>query len=147
MTVSSQLTGLQSNLPTIQRFDAGDYKDAPNWFINKWLPAINLFTQPVYNILNQGVQVTANSAQEIYPYTLLAGAAATNNTFSFTPKKLTAKVTGLIIAQCYNASAAVPTAIGNPVTPDWYWTGSQVKVLAIYGLTSGTTYNFVFYMF
>jgi len=147
MSVSSQLTGSQSNLPTLQRFDAGDYKDAPPWFVNKFLPAVNLFTQPIYNILNQGIQILVNSAQEIYPFTLLAGAAATNNTFLFTPKKLTSKVTGVVIAQCFNASAAVPTAIGNPVTLDWYWTGSQVKVLAVYGLTNATTYNFVFWMF
>lgn len=147
MSPTSQLTGSMSNLPTLQRFDAGDYKEAPSWFIQKFLNALNLFTQPTYNILNQGIQVMNNTAQEIYSFSLTSGAAATNNTYSFTPKKFAGKPNGVVLGQCYNASAVVPTAIGNPVTFDWYWNGSQIKILAIYGLSNGSTYNFSLWIF
>lgn len=147
MPPESNLSGSLTNLPTIQRFDAGDYKEAPSWFTQKFFQALNLFVQPTYNILNSGVQIMSNTAQEIYTFTLTAGAAATNNTFAFTPRKFVGKPNGVILGQCYNTTAGVPTAIGNPVTFDWYWDGAQVKILAIYGLTSTVQYSFNLYIY
>lgn len=142
MPPASQLTGSQSNLPTLQRFDAGDYKEAPSWFTQKFLNAMNLFVQPVYSILNKGIDITQNTAQENYSFTLTAGVASTNNTFVFTPRKFVGKPSNVVLGQCYNNSAGVPTAVGGAVTFDWYWTGSQISILAIYGLTNGTSYSF-----
>lgn len=134
-----------SNLPTIQRFDAGDYPKASKEF-QQFLSTLNLFTQPVYNLLNQSLDITQNTKEEIYTFSLTAGAAATNNTFTFTPRKFAGKPNGVIIGQCL-LSAANPAAIGNPVTLDWVWSSSQVQILAIYGLTNGSTYSFTVRLF
>lgn len=134
-----------SSLPTIQRFDAGEYPKASKEF-QQFLSTLNLFTQPVYNILNQSIDIMQNTKEEIYTFSLTAGASATNNTYSFTPQKFSGKPNGVIVAQCV-LSAANPTAIGNPVTLDWWWNGSQVQILAIYGLTNGSTYAFTLRIF
>lgn len=128
-----------SNLPTIQRFDAGDYPKSSKEF-QQFLATLNLFTQPVYNLLNQSLDITQNTKEEIYTFSITAGASSTSNTFAFTPRKFAGKPSGVLLGQCL-LSAANPTAIGSAVTFDWVWTGSQVKILAIYGLTNGSTYS------
>lgn len=134
-----------SSLPTIQRFDAGDYPKASKEF-QQFLSTLNLFTQPVYNILNQSLDITQNTKEEIYTFSITAGAAATNNTFLFTPRKFAGKPNGVLIGQCILSGPTV-AAIGNPVTLDWIWNGSQVQILAIYGLTSSKTYAFTVRLF
>lgn len=129
-----------SSLPTIQRFDAGDYPKASKEF-QQFLSTLNLFTQPVYNILNQSLDITQNTKEEIYTFSITAKASAALNIFSFTPRKFAGKPNGVIIGQCQLSGATV-AAIGNPVTLDWVWNGSQVQILAIYGLTNGSTYSF-----
>lgn len=134
-----------TNLPTIQRFDAGDYPKSSKEF-QQFLSTLNLFTQPVYNVLNASVDITQNTKEELYSFTITAGASSTNNTLSFTPRKFAGKPNGVVIGQCV-VSAATVTAVGNPVTLDWIWNGSQVQILAIYGLTNGTTYSFTVRIF
>jgi hypothetical protein len=129
-----------SNLPTIQRFDAGDYPKSSKEF-QTFLSTLNLFTQPVYNLLNAALDITQNTKEEIYTFSITAGASATSNTYTFTPRKFAGRPNGVVIGQCL-LSASTPTAIGNPVTLDWSWTGSQIQILAIYGLTNGSTYSF-----
>lgn len=131
-----------SNLPPIQRFDAGDFKGSPTWFQVQFLSTLNQFTQAIYDIVNQGVDITQNTKDEIYPITnFTAGASATANTFNFTPKKFVGQPSGVIIGQCVLLGQANPTAIGNPVTLDWIFQAGQVQILAIYGLTNTATYN------
>lgn len=134
-----------SNLPTIQRFDAGDYPKSSKEF-QQFLSTLNLFTQPVYNLFNQSVDITQNTKEELYSFTLTAGATFANNIYSFIPRKFSGKPNGVIIGQCL-VSAATVTPVGNPVTLDWVWNGSQVQILAIYGLTNGSTYTFTVRIF
>lgn len=134
-----------SNLPTIQRFDAGDYPKSTKEF-QAFLGTLNLFTQPVYNLLNQSLDIMQNTKEEIYSFSLTAGASSTANTYTFTPKKFVGKPNGVLIGQC-QVSAPTVTSIGNPVTLDWVWNGSQVQIIAIYGLTNGKTYAFTIRIF
>lgn len=134
-----------SNLPTIQRFDAGDYPKSSKEF-QQFLSTLNLFTQPVYNLLNASLDIMQNTKEEIYTFSLTAGASATSNTFTFAPRKFAGKPNGVLIGQCL-LSAANPTAVGNPVTLDWSWNGSQIVILAIYGLTNGSAYSFTLRIF
>lgn len=131
--------GSQSNLPTIQRFDVGDYPKSSEEF-QQFISTLNLFTQPMWNILNQAVDITQNTKEEIYPFQITAGATYADNTFNFTPRKFGGRPNGVIIGQCLpNGATVVP--VGNPVTLDWYYDGAQVRIIAIYGLTEGTTYS------
>lgn len=138
---------MSSNLPTIQRLYAEDYHGAPDWFRNEFIRTFNLFSQPIYNIVNQGIDITQNTLQEIYQFTLTSTGTPTKDTYSFTPKKFFGRPNGVIIAQCV-ANTSTPTAIGNPVTLDWvYGSGGTVKILAIYGLTSAVNYTFTLLIF
>jgi len=128
-----------TNLPTVHRFYSEDYKQAPQWF-QTFLSTLNLFSDPVYNALNNGLTVLTNLAEETFIFTITAGASATANTFLYTPKRVTSQPQGVWIVQAV-LIAAVPTAIGNPVTLDWIFTNGQVKILAIYGLINGSQYT------
>ncbi len=129
-------------LPSTKRFYSEDYQEAENWF-QRFLAQLNLFTEPMYNILNAGVDVDANTSEEIYTLQITsAGVASSDNTFLFTPKKFVGAPHGIILGQCiYNAASGVATAVGNPVTFDWIYTGSQIQILAIYGLTATASYT------
>lgn len=139
---NAQIGNAGSDLPTIQRLFAEDYKDSPEWFKSKFISTMNLFMPAIYTILNQGVDVTQNTRDEIYSFSFPCNSGvASNNIYKFQPRKFVGKPNGIILGQCYNMTSAVPSAIGNPVTFDWYFSGNQVFILAIYGLTSGQTYS------
>lgn len=126
-------------LPTIKRFQSEDYKDSPSWF-HRFIQAINLYTEPMFNLVNGNLALSANVNEEIYSFQITSGASAAVNTFLFSPKMLSGAPAGVVIAQCLPV-LAVPTAVGNPVTLDWYWNGTQIQILAIYGLTNGVKYD------
>lgn len=129
----------QSNLPTIQRFDIGDYPKSSAEF-QQFVSTLNLFTQPMWNILNQAVDITQNTKEEIYQFSITAGATYANNTFNFVPRKFGGRPSGVIIGQV-QVSGATVTPVGSAVTLDWYYDGAQVRIIGIYGLTNGTTYT------
>jgi hypothetical protein len=128
-----------SNLPTIQRFYADDYAGSPKWF-QAFLNTLNLFTQQVYNIVNAGITIANNTTEEIYTFSITAGAAATNNTFNFTPKKFAGKPSGVILGQIMVVAPTI-TAVGAATSIDWVYNSGQVQIIAMYGLTNGTTYT------
>lgn len=130
------------NLPTTKRFYSEDYKESPAWFM-RFLSQLNLYTEPIYNILNQGVDVTLNTDEEIYSLSVPnASATGSSNIFHFVPKKFVGAPHGILVGQCLlNSSTGVATAIGSQVTIDWVWTGSEVSILAVYGLTASKSYT------
>lgn len=129
-------------LPSTKRYYSEDYKEAPPWF-QRFLSQLNLFTEPIYNILNAGVDVNTNTDEETYTLQIsTASATGSLNTFVFTPKKFVGAPQGILLGQCiFNATTGLATAIGSPVTFDWIYTGSQIKILAVYGLTAGASYT------
>lgn len=132
---------MRSNLPTIQRIYADDFKTAPDWFRNDFIRTFNLFSQPIYSILNQGINVTENTLDEFYTFTLTSTGIPANDKLSFIPRKFGGKPSGVILCQCL-ANTSTVTAIGNPVTFDWvYGSGGTIQILAIYGLTAGVNYS------
>lgn len=134
-----------SNLPTIQRFDAGDYPKSDAEF-QAFLSTLNLFTQPVWNILNRSVDIMQNTKEEIYSFNITAGATYEDNTFDFTPRKFGGRPNGVILGQVQVLGATV-TPVGSPVTFDWIYSGNQVKIIAIYGLTPDVSYSFTVRIF
>ena len=132
---------MSNNLPTIQRIYADDFRQAPDWFRNEFIRTFNLFSQPIYNILNQGVNVMENTLEDFYTFTLTSTGVPATDKLSFIPKKFFGKPTGVILCQCV-ANTATVQAIGNPVTFDWvYGSGGTIQILAIYGLTVGVQYS------
>ncbi len=130
------------SLPSVHRWYGEDYKDSPSWF-TRFLGSLNLFSDPIYNILNGGVDVQINTYEEIYTLQIpTASATATSNTFTFTPKKFVGKPNGISLGQCiYNTTNGQPAAVGGVVGFDWIYTGSQIQILAIYNLTSAASYT------
>lgn len=133
---------MANNLPTTHRWYAEDYKDADDDF-KRFLGQLNLFSDPVYNILNGGIDVTFNTNEELYTLEIdPAGATATDNATTFTPRKFVGSPNGIILGQCiYNTTNGIAAAVGNPVTFDWIYTGSVISILAVYGLTVGNSYT------
>ncbi len=136
------------SLPSVKRFFVEDYVGSPPYF-QRFLSNLNLFTDPIYNILNGGVSVGANTAEEIYTLEITnASATGSSNTFLFTPQSFVGAPNGIVLGQClWNTATGTPTAIGSPVTFDWVWSGSQVSILAVYGLTAGEDYSLRFRIF
>jgi len=121
-------------LPSVKRWYGEDYKEAEPWF-TRFLAQLNLYSEPIYNILNGGVDVISNTSEEIYSLTIKnASSLGTNNTALFTPKKFVGAPHGITIGQCLiDGQFATETS----VTLSWIWTGSQVRIVAIFGLTDG----------
>lgn len=131
-----------SNLPTITRLYADDFGETPTWFRNEFIKSFNQFSQPVYDILNEGIDVTQNTTEEFYSFALTATGVSTTDIFNFVPKKFIGKPHGVILCQCI-ANTPTVTPIGSPVTFDWvFGSGGAVNIIAIYGLTAGVQYIF-----
>ena len=98
-------------LPSTKRFYSEDFKEGPQWF-QRFLSQLNLFTEPMYNILNAGVDVNTNTDEEIYILQIPTASATGNlNTFLFSPKKFVGAPHGILLGQCiYNTPTGVATA-------------------------------------
>lgn len=130
-----------SALPTITRLYADDFKMAPDWFRNEFVRTFNLFSQPVYDILNQGVNVPDNTVEEFYSFSITSTGLFSTDTYSFTPRKFLGTPNGVILCQCVSNTENV-TPIGSPVTFDWVaGGGGTISIIAIYGLTLGVNYE------
>src|SRR5260221_12468345 len=128
------------NLPSTKRFFSEDYKNSADWF-QRFLGQLNLFTEPIYNLLNAGIDVNANTTEEIYILSIpIASATGTSNAVTFFPKKFSGTPHGVLLGQClYNTTTGIPAAVDCRFS--WVWTGSQVRILAIYGLAAGASYT------
>ncbi len=125
---------MANNLPPVWRFDFGDYTQLGSVF-QKFLSNLNLFTLSVYNSLNGGIGF-GNMQRAIYSTTLIA---STTTALSF--------VNPLPIAPSGLAVVAVTlrTSPGTPITSavsvaNWFFDGRNINVLAITGLTAGSSY-------
>lgn len=129
-----------SNLPasTSRRFNPADYRTAPDWFTGRFLSQLNLFTEPVYLALLNGLTFLQNMNAQYYSQQITAGATAAANAFSF-KSTISGQPIEVIKAQC-----VVTGNLSSPVAPvdfSWYATGGVVYVTSVSGLTSGTTYT------
>jgi hypothetical protein len=128
-------------LPTIQRFQKQNYPGSPDWF-TRFISDVNSFTEIIWNILNKNVTPSDNMDAQVYQTTLLAGAAASNNTLSF---QSTLKHTPqAVIIGAVTDQAAYSGAFSSAVFPTWSFSGTSVSIVGITGLTSGHTYSITF---
>lgn len=130
---------MANNLPPVRRFMAEDFPEAPRWFSQQFLPALNSYTDAIYQVLDGRVEIGQNTREEIYERKFTAN-GLTNN-FTFTPQSFVGQPRGVQIAQCDGVSFThIPAA--EPIALDWVNTGTgQINVTKIHNLTEGMKYN------
>lgn len=130
-----------ANIPasTSRRFNPSDYNKAPDWFKGRFLSALNLFTDPVYVALQNGITFVQNFNAQYYTAAITAQTLASDNKFSF---KQT--INGIPV-ECVKVAC---NFVGDPTTPltkavdiSWYADSGTVFVTAVFGLDAGQKYN------
>ena len=123
-----------SNLPSVFRFKREDYPDAPEWF-GQFLGQLNLYTNPVYSILNGGVTFQNLATPQIYSLTITAS-SQTRFTFQ---NPLRIPPSAVLVGNVYVSGAATlhPSV---PVQVMWHLTDKDIIVDDVVGLTIGTKY-------
>ena len=122
-------------LPSTWRFDFGDYTSLGSAF-QKFLANLTTFTQAVYNLLNGGIGF-ANLQRAIYSVNVTAG-STTPVSFA---NPLPIPPSGVVVVQVLQqgkTQTAMTTAV---FAGNWYYTGSQIVILNVVGLTQGSTYS------
>lgn len=123
--------------PSAYRITREDLREAPGW-IERLLLVLNDFMRDVFNALNGTLTIGDNVRGEFKTFQLKAGAAAADNTLTFTtgvPRPRHVAVSQ--VSQADNPYAAVASA----VYASWRFEDRKVIINAITGLTSGTTYD------
>jgi hypothetical protein len=124
---------------TSRKFNPSDYKGAPQWFLGRFLSALNLFTEPVYLALLNGLTFTENFDAQYFTQLIIAGATPQSNAFSFNcnTKNIPREV---IKAQCSFASdLTIP--ITAAVDFGWYFSSGVIFIPTVFGLVAGSTYR------
>ena len=132
---------MSNNLPSLWRFDYGDYTSLGSTF-QKFLANLNLFTLAVYNLLNGGIGF-ANMQRTIYRTTVTA---STVTPLSFV-NSLTIAPSGLSVVQVL-AVGTTPQALSTSVSAaNFVYDGKNINILNISGLVAGVTYNIALEVF
>ncbi len=121
-----------------KQFNPADYSKAPDWFTGRFLSQLNLFTDPVYLALVNGLTFSANFNAQYYSISFSSASTPAGNAFSF-KSTISGNPVEVVIASC-NVSGNLSTPITSAVTLSWYSTGGVVYITAVNGLTPGTTY-------
>lgn len=123
---------------TSRKFNPADYRTAPDWFTGRFLSQLNLFTDPVYLALQNGLTFSQNFNAQYYTITFTAGATPAANAFSF-QSTIQGNPVEVVKAACnVSNNLSVPVA---PVDISWYQTAGTIFVTSVSGLTQGTTYT------
>lgn len=128
-------------LPVIQRFQKQNYPGSAEWF-TRFISDLNTFTETIWNTLNNNITPSDNMDAQVYTTSILAGAAASNNTLAFqTTLKHTPQA--VIIVNCVDKTA-YSSAFTSAVFATWSFSGTTISITGITGLTNGHTYNVTF---
>lgn len=126
----------QSNLPTNRTFKFEDYPDAEKWFA-QFLISLNLFVDPVYQILNGGIGYQNLVVPQLYTKVITAPATG-STTFNFTnPLKIAPSA--VLIGNVYvnGNPSSHPTS---PAVVYWHFSQGSIYIDDILNLTASTTY-------
>lgn len=116
-----------------------DWPEAPAG-VEKLLNPLNLVLDSLQTGLNKGITFEDNITSQIRQFSIKAGAATTDNTFSFASTKKTRPI-GLMLLNVYKEQSNY-AAIGQAVFVEWVFDGVNINITSITGLTNGSTYNF-----
>jgi hypothetical protein len=128
-----------------RKFNPADYKTAPAWFTGRFLSQLNLFTDPVYTALLNGLTFQNNFNAQVYTIVLKGATDFTMNTFNFKSTIQGSPIGVLLISKNIVGNQAVP--IIGPIDFSWYDNSGTIFITGVAGLIPGTTYSLVFLVF
>lgn len=125
-----------SNLPTNRTFKFEDYPGAETWFA-QFLSSLNLFVDPVYQILNGGITYQNLQIPKIYTKVITTPAAG-SVTFNFqSPIRITPQA--VLLGNVYvNGNPSSHPSSATCVF--WHYSQGSIYVDNIPNLTASTTY-------
>lgn len=127
-------------LPPVRRIFKEDLgPDVPDW-ISRLLAPLNLVLQAIYTALDHNITFKENIQCQVKEFNLVAGAAATNNTYDFM-LTLPTKPTGLWLITVLRTDGIAESFSAAPFA-SWTWDSSAntIRISAITGLTSTKEY-------
>ncbi len=127
----------QSNLPSVQRLKYEDYARSGDWKqgLQALVSSLNLFMNPVYDILNGGITYMNLAVPQIYTKIITASATTT---FTFV-NPLSIQPSAVLIGNCWTGLQSTHPAVA--LQPYWHYSGNSIIIDNIVGLTSGTQYT------
>lgn len=131
-----------ASLPPIRRIFREDLgPDVPQW-VTRLLAPLNLVLDTVYQALNRQLDFGVNIRSQQRTFSLVAGAAATDNTYDFPVDLGGRKPSGLWVISTQRQDGTVET-FTTPVFASWSWNSqaNTIEISGITGLTNGTAYN------
>jgi hypothetical protein len=126
--------------PSIQRFYADDYKEAPSWFKERFLATLNLFVFPAYNALNKNLTISENLNMGFVTISVTGSATPTNNTASFL-NPIQGDPTGVDVVNVQIVDTPTQQYPSAAVQVFWSFDGTSIVVGAITGLANGVNYQ------
>ena len=126
--------------PSIQRFYADDFKDAPDWFKKRFLNTLNLFVFPTYNALNKNLTVGENLNQGYVTITLTGSSTPTNNTVSFL-SPIQGNPTGVDVVNVQITGTPTQTYPTTAIQVFWIFDGTSIQIGSITGLSNNVAYT------
>lgn len=126
-------------LPPIKRLAKEDFPEAPKW-VDRFLYPLNLFMDSVYAALSRTLTFEENILSQKEKFQIRAGATPADNVYTFS-LRMKAKPEMLFLGQCVE-SGDDPDPIEQPIHVEWLFDGVNVQITSVYGLTSGTLYDF-----
>jgi hypothetical protein len=130
---------------TSRKFNPADYKAAPSWFTGRFLSQLNLFTDPVYTALLNGLTFLQNFNAQTYTLTITGNSDFTKNLATFNSTISGAPSGLLLIAK--NLAADPSTPFISPVEFSWYANSGLIVITGISGLSVGVAYKLTFLVF
>lgn len=127
-------------LPPIRRIFKEDLgPDVPQW-ITRLLAPLNLVLQSIYTALNKAITFQENIQCQVKEFNLVAGAAATDNTFDFL-LTIPTKPTGLWLV-CVLRTDGIAESFSTSPYVSWTWdsAANTINISSITGLSSGNEY-------
>lgn len=127
-------------LPPVRRIFKEDLgADVPDW-ISRLLAPLNLVLQALYTALNHSITFQENIQCQVKEFNLIAGAAASNNTFDFM-LTLPTKPTGVWLVAALRTDGIAETFTAG-VFASWTWdsAANTIRISGITGLTSTKQY-------
>lgn len=125
-----------SNLPTSHQFKFEDYKGAPDYFA-QFLNSLNLFVDPVYQILNGGITYQNLMIPQTFQKTITAPATG-DTSFNFVnPLRTTPRAVLLGNVYLQGNPSSHPSS---PAVVYWHFSQGTVYIDNVTNLTASSTY-------
>lgn len=127
-------------LPPVRRIFKEDLgPDVPDW-ISRLLAPLNLVLQSIYTALDHTISFKDNIQCQVKDFNLVAGVAASNNTFDFM-LTLPTKPTGLWVVAVLRTDGIAETFTAG-VFASWTWdsAANTIRISGITGLTDTKEY-------